>query len=185
MGDDHYGALLRTNYIRMPATALYRREVFEHVTGFDASVPGCEDYDLNLRITRRFPVHCHERVIAQYRQHGSNMTRNLPMMLASTMTAARHQRRHARGDHQHIAAYHAGLRFWQDYFGTPLAREVATALPAGDWRRTVPGLLTLARCHPRGLVLALRPLRSMGRDLEHRLGDVAVRLRSNDGRRDR
>jgi hypothetical protein len=82
----------------MPATALYRREVFEHATGFDSSLRACEDYDLNLRITRRFPVHCHEHVVAEYRKHGSNMTRNLPLMLASALTVMRRQRRHVRRD---------------------------------------------------------------------------------------
>ena len=185
VAEDHYGALLRTNYIGMPATALYRREVFEHVTGFESSLRACEDYDLNLRITRRFPVHCHEHVVAEYRKHGSNMTRNLPLMLASALTVLRHQRRHVRRDDPHRAAYEVGVRFWQEYFGAPLAREVAEALPAGDWRRSVPGLLTLARYHPRGLVQALGPLGSMGHDVQHRLGEVAARLRSDDGRRDR
>ena len=185
VAEDHYGALLRTNYIGMPATALYRREVFEHVAAFDTSVRACEDYDLNLRITRRFPVHCHEHIVAEYRKHGANMTRSFPMMLASAMTIMRRQRRHVRRDDPDHAAYQVGVRFWQDYFGTPLVREVATALPAGDWRHSVPGLLALARYHPRGLVRCLGPLGSMGRDLQRRMVEVAARLRPDDGRRNR
>lgn len=156
--EDHYGALLRTNYIGMPATALYRREVFEHVTGFDASVAGCEDYDLNLRITRRFPVHCHEDVVADYRRHGSTMSGDLPTMLTGAMTALRHQRRYVLDDDEHLAAYQDGLRFWRDYFGTPLVRQVATQLGAGEWRRSLPGVVALARYHPDGLSLALEAL---------------------------
>lgn len=149
---DHYAAMLRTNYVGMLATALYRREVFEHVSAFDVSLPACEDYDLNLRITRQFPAHCHGGVVAEYRRHGSNMTRELPRMLASAMTVAGRQRWHARGEEQQLA-YDVGLHFWQDYFGTPLARELASSLTAGHWRQAAPGLLALARYHPRGLRL--------------------------------
>lgn len=156
--DDHYEALLRTNYIGMPATALYRREVFEHVTGFDASVTGCEDYDLNLRIAREFPVHCHDHVIAEYRQHGSSTSRDLPRMLTAAMTVLRRQRRHVTHSDEHLAAYQDGLRFWRDYFGTPLVRQVATQLGAGEWRRSLPGVVALARYHPDGLSLALEAL---------------------------
>jgi hypothetical protein len=159
VAEDHYEALLRTNYIGMPATALYRREVFEHVTGFDASVTGCEDYDLNLRIIRRFPTHCHEHVVAEYRRHGSSTSRDLPRMLAAAVTVARRQRPHVRGNEKHLTAYEAGIRFWQDYFGTPLARELPSQLSASEWRRGLRGVIALARYHPHGLSFALEALR--------------------------
>ncbi len=153
---DHYAALLRSNYMGMPATALYRREVFEHVTGFDRSLVPCEDYDLNLRIARRFPVHCHEHVVAEYRQHGSNTTRRLPTMLAAAVSVARRQRRHVQGDRDRVAAYEAGIRFWQDYYGVPLAREVSAQFLSGRWRRALPGIVALARHDPRALRHLLR-----------------------------
>ncbi|MGY1688894.1 glycosyltransferase [Geodermatophilus sp. SYSU D01105] len=165
---DHYVALLRTNYMGMPATALYRREVFEHVTGFDPSVDACADYDLNLRITRRFPVHCHEHVVAEYRRHGSNMSRRLPAMLAAAVSTARRQRRHVAGDRDRVAAYEAGMRFWQDYYGTPLAREVSAQFLSGRWGRALPMIVALARHDPRALGRLLRCLgvarrRALGR----------------------
>jgi len=157
--DDHYGALLRTNYVGMPATALYRREVFEHVTGFNPSLSPCADYDLNLRITRQFPVHCHEYTVAEYRRHGSNMTRDLPSMLASAMTVMRSQRPYVRQEMVRRSAYKAGVRFWQDYYGKPLAADVAAHLRAGEWGGAVTKLGALARHYPRGLSLALAALR--------------------------
>ena len=39
-----------------PSSALMRRELFEEVGTFDPSFPVCEDYDLWLRVTARFPV---------------------------------------------------------------------------------------------------------------------------------
>lgn len=39
-----------------PSSAVIRREVFEDVGFFDESLPVCEDYDMWLRVTARYPV---------------------------------------------------------------------------------------------------------------------------------
>jgi len=39
------------------SSALFRREVFEEVGRFDESLPVCEDYDLGIRLARRYPIH--------------------------------------------------------------------------------------------------------------------------------
>src|SRR5918998_6058271 len=67
--DRHYAELLHNNYIAMLATVMYRRAVFESVGGFDTSLSACEDYELYLRIARRFLVCSHEKLIAEYRLH--------------------------------------------------------------------------------------------------------------------
>lgn len=41
-----------------PSAVLLRRSLFEHVGGFDESLPACEDYDLWLRIAADTPVWC-------------------------------------------------------------------------------------------------------------------------------
>lgn len=40
-----------------PSSVMLRRAVFERVGVFDEDLPVCEDYDLWLRITARFPIH--------------------------------------------------------------------------------------------------------------------------------
>lgn len=40
-----------------PSAVMVRRELFDRVGRFDESLPACEDYDLWLRVARRFPVH--------------------------------------------------------------------------------------------------------------------------------
>lgn len=39
------------------SSCFFRREVFDEVGVFDESLPVCEDYDLGVRIARRYPVH--------------------------------------------------------------------------------------------------------------------------------
>jgi GT2 family glycosyltransferase len=39
-----------------PSSVLMKRELFQEMGGFDESYPACEDYELWLRITARYPV---------------------------------------------------------------------------------------------------------------------------------
>jgi glycosyltransferase involved in cell wall biosynthesis len=39
------------------SSCLFRREVFDAVGVFDETLPVCEDYDLGIRLARRFPIH--------------------------------------------------------------------------------------------------------------------------------
>ena len=40
-----------------PSAVMIRRSLFEEVGGFDETLPACEDYDLWLRISCRYPVY--------------------------------------------------------------------------------------------------------------------------------
>lgn len=40
-----------------PSAVMLRREVFDEIGGFDETLPACEDYDLWLRISARYPVY--------------------------------------------------------------------------------------------------------------------------------
>lgn len=74
--NDHYRALLHGNYIGMHATVMYRRSALESAKGFDSMVDACADYDLYMRIARNLPVYYHAEMVAEYRIHGTNMSRN-------------------------------------------------------------------------------------------------------------
>ena len=39
------------------SSALFRRRLFDEIGMFDESLPACEDYDLGIRMARRYPVH--------------------------------------------------------------------------------------------------------------------------------
>ena len=81
---DHYQNFLKGNYIGMHATVLYRRWVFDEFK-FDTALTGCEDYDLFLKISRKYPVLDHAVPIAAYRFHTNNATANTSMMLHSAL----------------------------------------------------------------------------------------------------
>jgi glycosyltransferase involved in cell wall biosynthesis len=77
---DSYYHLLEGNYIGMPATVMYRKCIF-NTNSFNPSLKYCEDYDLYLKITRKFKAIHHIEPIAAYRIHGHNMSGNNLIML--------------------------------------------------------------------------------------------------------
>ena len=149
--ENHYFEMLRGNCIGMHAAVTYRRAVFDDVGGFDTTLGACEDYDLYLRITRRFPVHCHAEVAAEYRQHDTNMSKDAGLMLKTALGVLGRQRRYIRGDAQARMAYQAGLRYWQEYYGSKLIKTVRSQAQARDWTNLWRGAFTLFRYCPRGV----------------------------------
>ena len=83
--------------------------------GFTAGLPACEDYDVYLRLSQRFPVVHGAEVVAEYWHHGSNMSRDAAMMLQAALTVLRRQR--AVADHRSMMdAYRAGIVGWKRYY---------------------------------------------------------------------
>ena len=146
VGSDHYGHLLEGNYIGMHAAVLYRREIIEAAGGFRESLRACEDYELYLRIARRWPVRAHQALTAEYRQHDTNMSKNRIMMLRSVLHVLDRERREIR-DARHQRALRRGRRVWKDYYG---------ALLLESWResRSIRELARIAWLCPRQTLAA-------------------------------
>ncbi|HEY3418819.1 MAG TPA: glycosyltransferase [Armatimonadota bacterium] len=66
--------LYRYNSIKSPTGVMVRREILDEVGSFDVELNGAEDWDLWLRITRRYPVVADPTVRACYRLHGQQIT---------------------------------------------------------------------------------------------------------------
>lgn len=121
---DHYFAMLQKNYIKMHATVMYRRDMLLSLQGFDTSLPACEDYDLFLRITRNYPVYCHEHVVAEYRIHDAQMSRNALLMLKASLAVLGSQWPYVKVNRRYRRAYKAGARFWRYHYGKKLVKQV-------------------------------------------------------------
>jgi glycosyltransferase involved in cell wall biosynthesis len=145
-----YLDLLRHNYIGLHATVMYRRDVLHDVGGFDESLKACEDYDLFLRITRRFQIHCHDQLVAEYRQHETNMSSNAALMLKSSLRVLRAQRTFLRSDEAR-EAYGKGVRNWQDYYGNRLMKNLRLRASERQWKLLFAETCALIRHYPRGI----------------------------------
>lgn len=150
---EHYLALLRNNFIWMPAKVMYRRSAFEAVVGFDAAADHSSDYDLYLRISRKFPIYGHDNVVAEWRQHETNTSRNSGLMLRSVLTALQLQRKYVKGDKRYEEAYKAGIRYYQNIYGGPLIDEILASVKTRQWKRAVQEARVLLRYYPQGLAV--------------------------------
>ena len=113
---DPYAAFLKGDCIGMHATAMYRRERLQDSGGFDPALGACEDYDVYLRLSRKFPVACHAELIADYRRHDSNMSNDVPMMLRTTLEVLERQRQWAETRPEWTEAHQEGVKGWKQYY---------------------------------------------------------------------
>jgi len=127
---DAYARLLCGNHIAMHATVMYKREMLGLVSGFDDHLPACEDYDLYLRVARRFPIVEHETVVAEYRRHGDNMSMDSPMMLAAVLRVLEAQLPYIDENPNYRAACESGIRFWKSFYGARCLGKIARELYA-------------------------------------------------------
>ena len=111
---DHYLQLLQGNYIGMHATVLYRRWVFDEFS-YDTSLRSCEDYDLYLKVTRKYPVQHHTGKIAAYRLHTTNMSGNIPFMLATALQVLDRQHKKLQNTRE-VKAFEKGHTIWKSYY---------------------------------------------------------------------
>lgn len=165
-----YRALLAANVIGMHATVLYRRCLLTDAGGFDEGLRACEDYDVYLRLARRHPIACHSGVIAEYRQHDANMSRDPERMLTTALAVLKAQQPHA-VDPEHAGALARGLVFYQRSYGLPLIVQALKGLADPGRREEARRHLALAaRTAPRAFPPAAAALaRAAVRRLERRL----------------
>ena len=178
LASSHYEALLRSNFIEMISSVLFRRQVLDEVGGFNTELRVAEDYELYLRIARKYPICSHPAVVAEYRKHQENTSHNSELMLSMTVDVLRSQARYIRGDAWRLFAFVAGLRTWRRQYGRQLASELArtfSTVQGHDLRRK---LLLLLNHYPQGLILFL--LLRMMPDLTKRKAAVCRQARTEE-----
>lgn len=145
---DYYLALLQGCPIFATGSVMYRREIFELVGDFEPSLSPAADYDLYYRIARQFPIRCHGETIAEYRKHGTSMTRSGELMLRYNLAALRSQWKHVKRSRQKKEAYKTGIRFWKRVWGHYVIEQIRAAMAEGEWKRATEGMLSLLRYSP-------------------------------------
>jgi glycosyltransferase involved in cell wall biosynthesis len=92
---DPYADLLLYNHIKMHASVLFPRWVFETYQ-YDSSLRASEDWDLYLHIARHHPIVQHHKPIAVYRRYGTSLSRNNVVMLKTGLRVLEKQAPHVR-----------------------------------------------------------------------------------------
>ena len=154
---DPYIQLLRSNYIWTPGVVMYRREILRAVNGYVTWAGASADYELNVRIARRFPIGRHSRVILDYRQHQSSMSSDVGYMLKSAVTVRRAERRHACRTAEGRQAWQEGIALVQANYGGRLLKQMKSDLGMAERRgRAVLGVWYVVRYYPSGLIRLAR-----------------------------
>lgn len=83
---DVWGALARKNRIISPGQCLIRRDALLSLGDdpLDSSLWGCEDHDLYLRLSARYPFRFEQRPALYYRLHDTNVSRDQPRLTQNT-----------------------------------------------------------------------------------------------------
>lgn len=167
-----YLEFLARNCMGMHGAGLFRRDAVLTVGKYDQTLEAAEDYDLCLRLSRRFAVACHRHVVAEYRMHEGNMSRDSGLMLRESLRALRKQKPHLESADQR-AAFRSGVRYWQNCYGGLEWATLAQALKSRQIDRACRVGAGLLRHAPRVLVVqalkhAGRRLRALARTIRSR-----------------
>ncbi len=154
-GRSPYEALLRSNFIEMISSVIFRRSIFDEVAHFNPALRVAEDYDLYLRIARAHPIWCHSAVVAEYRMHDANMSRNSALMLTTTLQVLQSQQSYLGNDCGRQSAFRTGMRTWRKQYGRKLAAELGGCPALRSVDRLGYKLQTLAFRYPQGILLFL------------------------------
>ena len=154
---DHYLALLKSCFILSGSSIMFNRWCLDEVGGFDESFRVGDDYDLYLRIARRFPIHCHGRIVTEYRRHASSLTQNPALTLTGELRALSGQSGGLR-DHQERKAMRSGRQRARKTHGRRLRYRLFEQAQKRSWANACGSAAVLLRHYPRGLMDSFRDL---------------------------
>lgn len=142
---DLYRALLLGNYIATPGAAMFRRRLFEAIGGFDSSLHASEDYDLYLRMARRFPVCFHGAAVVEKRRHAGNTTSSVVRSLPWALAVIRRHGAAIGRDDAYWQAYRLGKKSYITRYGYGAAVAAAKHGVRAEWREAWIALKLLIR----------------------------------------
>jgi hypothetical protein len=149
---DQYASLLRGTFRIAIHTAMFRRETLLALNGFREDLPAVEDLHLLLQMAKQYSLMCHHTLIAEYRRHAAQTTKQNVFMLTWMMKVLSGEKPYIRQHPQYWEAYRAGIRQRSRAWGEPLLWEMVTAMRNGKWKEAIHDLTCLARYYPEGLL---------------------------------
>ncbi len=151
---NHYEQLLKASHVANTIAVMFRRSVLETVGEFDTSLPASEDLDMLLRVARSFPGVHHGAIVAQYRRHSSNMSRNGVLMLGTMHRVMESQRRFVKGNPRLEAARKRGEIYWRDRYGAVTIIQAGAHLVRREPAHAAKAIGVMLR-HVRGRIVML------------------------------
>ncbi|SFQ83638.1 glycosyltransferase [Hymenobacter arizonensis] len=121
-----YSALLAEgNFIGMIAAVMFPRWVLDEFP-FAVELRRCEDYDLYLRITRKYQIVQHQERLAAYRMHPASLSANAHAMLSSALQVLLSQQA-ALQTTEEMEALTKGIYQFKEYYYTVISHSMLTS----------------------------------------------------------
>lgn len=148
-GDTTYADLLERNIVGAPVGVIFRTAHLRAVGGFSSDLKNLEDYELYLRMARRYPFRCHGQLIADYRRHGANMSGDLDAMLHGILRVLDLQEPFVAGHPRLRRALRRGRRdAWRRFDGTRRILDIGARRRERRWLAAAGALLALCVRYP-------------------------------------
>jgi glycosyltransferase involved in cell wall biosynthesis len=171
-----FRSMLQGNLVGIMSNVMFRRSALVDVGGFDPAYSFCADYELYLRLSRRFAVIRHDAYVAEYRMHSGNRSAQSVAVLETALAILSAQRAYVREDPDLLRALRRGQRGWVDFYGGRLLDGCRAAISERRWTvaagqaaamiracgARTPAVIAL-QLLPASLRAALRNARSMAR----------------------
>jgi glycosyltransferase involved in cell wall biosynthesis len=176
ISNNHYQHFLRGNYVGMHAAVMYTRRTLDEFN-FDTTLHACEDYDLYFKISRKYPVGCHGKKLAAYRQHTANMSGNIPLMLTAVLRVLDRQRVVLRSQTER-RALQEGFRTWKKYYAERLCDQLLSSIPVDRTWPSVYELNIIGQALPSRLAryIAKKARYNFGETLKRSLPDQTLKF---------
>ena len=147
---DDFATLLSINFIAAVHTVVVKRAAVVAVGGFNEQLLAYEDHDLFLRLARQFPLHCHHRIVAEYRRSGQQLSQRWDVMLKFAMHTYRGQWKYVRGHKAYEEAYWEGVSRVRAHYGDKAVWQMVGHLRSSQWLKAVKIGGVLISCYPQG-----------------------------------
>jgi glycosyltransferase involved in cell wall biosynthesis len=138
-----YEELLKVNHVANTIGVMFRRSVFDALGGFARAFEPAEDYEILLRAARTCQSAHHSTVVAQYRRHIENTSREGALMLRATHRVMETQLPILNGNPRLVAAWRQGDRYWRDRFGPTTIKQLCAHLRRCEIRAGASAAVTL------------------------------------------
>lgn len=140
---DYYLALLQGTYIWTPGNVIFRRSIFKQVSGFDSTINCAADYELYLRIARKFPIYHHGKIILEYRQHNLNMSNNYELMLKEVLQVIQKESKYVKGNESYKKALDRGKAAFTQHYGRKIICQIILSVRGHNWNKLFRNLAIL------------------------------------------
>ena len=149
---DHYASILRGCFIVNVGACLFRRDILTKIGGFNENLAACEDWDLFLRIVRKYPMYCHHQIVMEYQRRPEQMSQEGARMFVNSLNVLSAQRKYIVAKKEYKMAYYDGIQSISKYYGDKAIAELPSLFLKNDFRTAWCLLFKLVRWYPKGLL---------------------------------